>query len=301
MRATVVLLALAGVAQADPHAIADQHARQGIALYKLGKYDQAIVEFEAAYEAFQSDALLYNLAQAHRKLEHCDKALTYYHQYLAGEPVPELARQVEKLLPELEAACRTKDARPEATAPVADPTPTPAPGAEAITQAAPAPVAQPMLHLGANAFVGEVISAGNAPITGLHATATYGVADDIEVGGAVGVGEMFRYDAMNRATIATLAAAVEHRTAFDWGRATVAGELGVEWISLLGGSGDVVPGVARSNQWAPLVRAEVGVEHDISHLFAIRAAIAGGFAPGVGAMTASAGELDLVVGVRYAP
>ncbi|MFT3696257.1 MAG: tetratricopeptide repeat protein [Kofleriaceae bacterium] len=299
MRATFMVLALAGIAHADPHADADQHARQGIALYKLGKYEEAIVEFEDAYKAFQSDALLYNLAQAHRKLEHCDKALTYYHQYLAGEPVPELARQVEKLLPELEAACRTKDARPEATAPVAEATPSPAPEPAVEQQAAP--VEESPLHLGANAFVGEVISAGNAPITGIHATGTYHVMDELEIGGALGVGEMFRYDAMDRATIVTIGAVAEHRTEFDWGRATVAGELGVEWFSLLGNSGDVVPGVAHTNQWAPLVRGEVGIEHDISHLFAVRAAIAGAFAPGVGNMSASAGELDLVVGVRYTP
>ncbi len=157
------------------------------------------------------------------------------------------------------------------------------------------------MHLGANAFVGEVISGGNAPITGVHVSATWRIADELELGGALGVGEMFRADAMNRATIATFGAALEHRTTFPWGRATVAGELGAEYISLLGSLGDVVPGVGRANQWAPLVRGEVGVEHDISHLFAIRAAVGAAFCPAVGQMNAAAGELDLVIGVRYAP
>ncbi len=106
------VVAAMGTAHADPRAMADVDARRGVALYNLGKYDEAIEAFESAYQAFQSDALLYNLAQTHRKLEHCDRALTYYHQYLAGHPAPAIAEQVEKLLPELEAACRTRDARP---------------------------------------------------------------------------------------------------------------------------------------------------------------------------------------------
>src|ERR1700710_327332 len=112
MRAAFMLVALTSVAYADSRGDADAHARRGVALYNLGKYEEAIGEFEDAYKAFQSDALLFNLAQAHRKLEHCERALTFYHQYLAGSPTPALAQQVEKLLPELEAACRTRDARP---------------------------------------------------------------------------------------------------------------------------------------------------------------------------------------------
>ncbi|HET9990991.1 MAG TPA: tetratricopeptide repeat protein, partial [Kofleriaceae bacterium] len=84
MRATLLLVALASTAHADSRGDADAHARRGVALYNLGKYEEAIGEFEDAYKAFQSDALLFNLAQAHRKLEHCERALTYYHQYLSG-------------------------------------------------------------------------------------------------------------------------------------------------------------------------------------------------------------------------
>jgi hypothetical protein len=157
------------------------------------------------------------------------------------------------------------------------------------------------LHLGANAFAGEVISGGNAPITGIRATALWHLFDGADLGAALGVGEMFRYDAMNDATVAQLAAAIEHHTVFEWGRLTAEGELGVEYVSLLGSSRDVVPGVGRTNQWAPLVRGEVGIEHDISPLFAVRGAIAGSLCPPVGSLQAAVGELDLVVGLRYAP
>ena len=56
-----------------------------------------------------------------------ERALAYYHQFLTGSPTPALARQVEKLLPELEAACRTRDARPDG--PVTQVAPEPHPGA----------------------------------------------------------------------------------------------------------------------------------------------------------------------------
>jgi hypothetical protein len=346
MRATILVVALTGatsIAHADSRSDADGHARRGVALYNLGKYDEAISEFEDAYKAFQSDALLFNLAQAHRKLEHCERALSYYHQYLAGAPTPVLARQVEKLLPGLEQACRTRDARPDGPVPAGAPawgssvTPT-------VTGTSPSPVAattgsttptdaaaatgvatiergdhppsggdvdadiesastraDSMFHIGASAFAGEVLSGGNAPITGIRATATWHAFAGAELGVALGVGEMFRYDAMDDATVVQVAAAIEHRTLFDWGRLTADGELGVEYLSLLGSSRDVVPGVGRTNQWAPLVRGEVGIEHDISPLFALRGAIAASLCPAVGMLEAAVGELDVVVGLRYAP
>jgi len=305
MWAVFLVAALTSVAHADPRGEADAHARRGVALYNLGKYDEAIGEFEDAYKAFQSDALLFNLAQAHRKLEHCERALTYYHQYLSGSPTPALAPQVEKLLPELEAACRTRDARPEGPVPAAPPpvaVATPTASIEADVDAEPSPEPRDStIRVGAHAFVGEVISGGNAPITGVRATATWHAFEGAELGAALGVGEMFRYDAMNDATVAQLAAAIEHRTTFEWGRLTAEGELGVEYVSLLGSSRDVVPGVGRTNQWAPLVRGEVGIEHDISPLFALRAAIAASVCPPVGMLEAAVGELDVVVGLRYAP
>jgi tetratricopeptide (TPR) repeat protein len=264
VRIPVVLVALTSVAHADATADADQHARRGVALYNLGKYTEAIDEFEDAYKAFQSDALLFNLAQAHRKLEHCEKALTYYHQYLAGSATPALAQQVEKLLPELEAACRTRDARPEGpvlAAPIAprvEPVSDPTAAVEAEAEPA-APAAT--IHVTASAIAGEILSAGNAPIAGVRGTATWLPAwfDTAELGVAASAGQMWRASAMNNATVVQLAATIVYHTDHAWGRVIAAGDLGAEYISLLGSSRDVVPGVARTSQWAPLVRGEVGI------------------------------------------
>lgn len=107
------VIAVGRPAIADDRRLAEAHARRGVALYNLGKYDAAITEFEAAYTLYQSDALLFDLGQAHRQLDHCEPALHYYQRFLAGQPAPELARDVRRLLPKLEAACAAKNERPD--------------------------------------------------------------------------------------------------------------------------------------------------------------------------------------------
>jgi tetratricopeptide (TPR) repeat protein len=293
--ASAALLAATGVAHAQGHSEADAHARRGVALYNLGKYEDAIVEFEAAYQEFESDALLFNLAQAHRKLEHCERALTYYHQFLAGNPAPALAQQVEKLLPELDAACRTRDARPDG--PVSTPAQPPPSAVAAVTaDVEPAP---PALRLSAAATFGEIISGGSAPITGVHVTALWHAVEVVDVGIAANIGELWR--SMDRAMVAQLALAAERHFEMSGSRLTVGAAVGAEYFSLLGSSRDVVPGVGQTNQWAPLVRAEVGIEHDISPLFAAGVAIAASVCPQIGSLEAAVGEVDMLVGLRYAP
>jgi tetratricopeptide (TPR) repeat protein len=119
---------------------AGDHARRGVALYKLGRFLEAIDEFEQAYVLFPSDALLYNLGQSHRQLDHCKEALEYYRKFLDGSPESSLAPKVRALVPELEKACAVKRARPVdvdngAAAPAAS---SPAPGGGMIAAAAPA-------------------------------------------------------------------------------------------------------------------------------------------------------------------
>src|SRR4051812_33273391 len=58
------------------------HYERGTRFYDLGKYDDAVHEFEAAYEAKGDPAFLYNLAQSHRLAGHVDEALRYYRTYL---------------------------------------------------------------------------------------------------------------------------------------------------------------------------------------------------------------------------
>ncbi|HEY1557693.1 MAG TPA: tetratricopeptide repeat protein [Kofleriaceae bacterium] len=292
------------VARADARSEADGHARRGIALYNLGKYEDAIAEFEEAYQLFQSDALLFNLAQAHRKLEHCERALEYYHLFLAGHPAPALAAQVESLLPKLEEACRTRDERPDGPVPT---TPQPTATAAPVAATADAEPATPgvedasLLHVTAGAITGEVISAGVAPLTGVRVAATVQppwLAGG-ELGLALGAANLWRSSPDDNAQLVQLGATIGYRARWSWGSLIASGELGAQLISQLDFSSGVVPGTLRTGQWAPLARGEVGAEHDVAPSWAVRAALAAAASPQVGYLMAPVAELDLEIGVRY--
>jgi hypothetical protein len=79
----------------------DEQARvqfeQGISLYEQGKFDQAAVAFQRAYELKPSYKILYNCAQAQNQLGHYAAALKAYTLYLAegGDAVaPERKQEV---------------------------------------------------------------------------------------------------------------------------------------------------------------------------------------------------------------
>jgi len=82
------ILSRGEAAQAQDTASAKAHFKSGTTFYDLGKYDDAIREFEAAYEAKSDPAFLFNLAQAHRLAGHTTEALHFYRTYLRYVPNP---------------------------------------------------------------------------------------------------------------------------------------------------------------------------------------------------------------------
>ncbi len=76
-------------------------------LFDAGSYDQAIVEFQAAYAKRQIPTLLFNIAQAHRKAGHWSEALALYERFLKEDPK-------SALLPEAEAHAAAMRARLDA-------------------------------------------------------------------------------------------------------------------------------------------------------------------------------------------
>ena len=97
MKRLATLAALCGVLAlvAGPAAAQTDEARtqfeQGIALYDEGKYDQAAIAFQRAFELKPSYKILYNIAQAQNQLGHYAAALEAFARYLAegGDAVPD--------------------------------------------------------------------------------------------------------------------------------------------------------------------------------------------------------------------
>ncbi len=102
--ALIALVLGAGGARAEDAATraAKKHYAKGDKLFALGKFDQALVEFEAAYEAKPLPKLLFNIGQAHRNLDHYDQAIFAFRKYLREVPDADNREAVEKLIDDLE-------------------------------------------------------------------------------------------------------------------------------------------------------------------------------------------------------
>ena len=66
--------------------VAMEHFRRGTRAYDLGHFIEAAAEYEKAYEAKETPALLYNLGQAYRGAGEHQKALNAYRAYLRNSP-----------------------------------------------------------------------------------------------------------------------------------------------------------------------------------------------------------------------
>jgi len=83
---------------ADNKAAAKEHYQRGTSFYDLGRYDDAIKEFEAAYQLKNDPAFLYNLAQSYRQAGKHEQAVHFYKTYLRYVPkAPNKADIEEKI------------------------------------------------------------------------------------------------------------------------------------------------------------------------------------------------------------
>ncbi len=88
-RLLATLLAAALVvlpARADDAGEAKARSRKGAELYRAGKYQDAIAEFEAAYRLKPAGAIHYNVAQCRERLAEWPGALRAYQDYLRDVP-----------------------------------------------------------------------------------------------------------------------------------------------------------------------------------------------------------------------
>jgi tetratricopeptide (TPR) repeat protein len=116
---------------------AREHYEKGTKFYDIGKYEEAIREFEAAYEAKSDPAFIYNLAQSHRLAGHSTEALQLYRNYLRYVPKAPNRADIEERIRGLEKTIAERpgqSAPPPAVTPPATAVPppvgsTPSPGA----------------------------------------------------------------------------------------------------------------------------------------------------------------------------
>src|SRR5262245_6739741 len=114
-------------AQAKTQA-AREAAENGRRAYNLSRWDEAVAQFEKAYQLSGDPALLFNMAQAHRQAGHGNEAVRFYKTYLREQPNGPNREIAEKQLNELlaqnwrdPADASNPAARPTAPAPAQPP------------------------------------------------------------------------------------------------------------------------------------------------------------------------------------
>jgi tetratricopeptide (TPR) repeat protein len=83
-------------------ALAKAHFKRATALYRQGRYREAITEFEATYRAKPHGVLHFNIAQCYEKLGEIPAALQSYHEYLRELPKAEDRAEVLATMSNLE-------------------------------------------------------------------------------------------------------------------------------------------------------------------------------------------------------
>jgi tetratricopeptide (TPR) repeat protein len=102
--AAVLFFAVAPAAAEDKATkTAKKHFAKGEKLFALGRFDDALVEYEAAFEAKPLPGFLFNIGQCHRNLGDYDAAIFSFNKYLRLLPDADDKDDVLALIDELEA------------------------------------------------------------------------------------------------------------------------------------------------------------------------------------------------------
>ncbi len=121
-----VTLLLAGVAYAEEPEMrsAKRHFDRGQKLFTLGKFDEALDEYQKAYDASPLPDFLYNIGQCHRNLGDYEQAIFSFKRFLQLDPDAPNREKVEIIIDELEDKLEHQGAKKK------DPPPPPPPHAE---------------------------------------------------------------------------------------------------------------------------------------------------------------------------
>jgi tetratricopeptide (TPR) repeat protein len=124
--------------------VARTHFEAAEKAFNVGRFEDALAEYQVAYDALPLPAFVFNIAQCHRNLGNAEQAIFFYQRYLSLEPQASNRGVVEDLIIEqqhrLDAARASAPPPPQLAAPVElDVQP---PGASTL---APAPALHPAL------------------------------------------------------------------------------------------------------------------------------------------------------------
>ena len=85
---------------------AKSHYNRGTSFYNLGRFSDALAEYQTAYLIVQDPPFLFNVAQCHRKMGNRKEALDSYRSYLRVAPNAPNRAEVQKHISELEREVR---------------------------------------------------------------------------------------------------------------------------------------------------------------------------------------------------
>lgn len=144
--AAVAFVVLAAqTAHANPESDAQGYFKRGVKLYNLGHFQEAIPEFEKAYDLDPQPILLFNIAQSHRQNGNKERALFFYRRYLEQEPNAAKRADVEQRMKELAQALQQEnEQKQKPPTEVTPPAPSTAPATPA-TPPAPGPTTPPVV------------------------------------------------------------------------------------------------------------------------------------------------------------
>jgi len=152
-----------------------EHYERATRAYDVQKYQEAVTEYQKAYEIGGDPAMLYNVAQAYRLGDQLTEALHTYRRYLQRSPTARNREDVERKIADLEqtiearrkAAEAAAQAKPTAEASQSAPT--------AVTPVAPAPAPATPVESGVNGLrvAGIVVLSVGAAALGTAAVAGY--------------------------------------------------------------------------------------------------------------------------------
>jgi hypothetical protein len=147
--ATVVLVRPAH-AESKGKQTAESHYNKGMTAYNLGHFQEAIEEFEKAYELRSEPIFLYNIAQSHRQNGNPQRAIFFYRRYLDADTTTKKKPEVEKRILDMQNELNAQRER-EAAATAPPPQPMVAPQPAIAPQ--PAPMLAPQPRVVENATV----------------------------------------------------------------------------------------------------------------------------------------------------